>query len=366
MIFRRLTLHNFRQFAGTHDITFATDSVKNVTVIHGDNGAGKTTLLNAFTWLFYQETSEDFKFPERLGSESAFAELSPESSADVFVELEFEDSGRIYTVKRVTSFIKDLEGKRVDPGQTSLRVSYIDEAGEVQDPGNAPNFVEHLLPKPLYPFFFFNGERIERLASESAFDEVENGVKVLMDIELFDRSIGHLEEKTSRRLRDEIAGHSGEEGRQVKAERDELEQQQGKSLAELEQIRKNQKARSSEKEEIDKKLALMPELARLQEERKGVEASLADAQEQLRKCVSDLCKVVSRDGYLILAPGALMSARTLLTAAHATGDLPVKIKRQFVDELLERKDVSAAVRLSPARRNMSVLRTGGIERDRMH
>ena len=158
MIFRRLTLHNFRQFVGTHEIFFASEPDRNVTVIHGDNGSGKTTILNAFTWLFYQETSSDFEFPERLGSEAGLAELSPQSTLDVYVDLEFEDSGRVYTIRRTTSATKDLEGKRSDSAQTSLRVSFIDETGEVQDPGNPQNFIEHLLPKPLYPFFFFNGD----------------------------------------------------------------------------------------------------------------------------------------------------------------------------------------------------------------
>jgi DNA sulfur modification protein DndD len=338
MIFRRLTLHNFRQFVGTHEIFFASEPDRNVTVIHGDNGSGKTTILNAFTWLFYQETSSDFEFPERLASEAGLAELSPQSTLDVYVDLEFEDSGRVYTIRRTTSATKDLEGKRSDSAQTSLRVSFIDETGEVQDPGNPQNFIEHLLPKPLYPFFFFNGERIERLAGPGAYDEVETGVKVLMDIELFDRSIAHLEKEISRRLRDEIAGHSGEEGKQLKVERDKLEEAQSKRRAEVEQNQRNQREMLVEKEEIDKKLALMPELAKLQAERKSAEDAFAVAQDQLKATVVDLCKVVSRDGYLVIAPRVLTTADELLAKAHETGDLPVKIKRQFVDELLNRQE----------------------------
>ncbi len=338
MIFRRLTLHNFRQFVGTHDISFASEPDRNVTVIHGDNGSGKTTILNAFTWLFYQETSSDFEFPERLASEAGLAELSPQSTLDVYVDLEFEDSGRVYTIRRSTSAAKDLEGRRIDSAQTSLRVSFIDESGEVQDPGNPQNFIEHLLPKPLYPFFFFNGERIERLAGPGAYDEVETGVKVLMDIELFDRSITHLEKEISRRLRDEIAGHSGEEGKQLKVDRDKLEEAQTKRRAEVDQIQRNQREMLVEKEEIDKKLALMPELAKLQAERKSAEDAFAVAQDQLKAAIVDLCKVVSRDGYLVIAPRVLTTADELLAKAHETGDLPVKIKRQFVDELLNRQE----------------------------
>jgi DNA sulfur modification protein DndD len=256
MIFRRLTPNNFRQLVGTHTMQFATDNTRNVTVIHGDNGSGKTTLLNAFTWLLYQETSSDFESPERLGSDPAFAELSPQGSFEVYVDLEFEDSGRVYTVRRSATVSKDFENKRIEPTQTVLRVSYIDESGEIQEPQNPQNYIEHLLPKPLYPFFFFNGERIERLAGPGSYDEVENGVKVLMDIELFDRAILHLDNGIAKRLRDEIAGHSGEEGKAVKLERDKLEEEQTKRAAEVVQKKENQKNLLVEKEKIDQKLAL--------------------------------------------------------------------------------------------------------------
>jgi recombinational DNA repair ATPase RecF len=72
MIFEELTLTDFRQFAGTQTIKFATDPQKNVTVVHGFNGSGKTTLLNAFNWLLYGECSPDFEGADRLESESSF------------------------------------------------------------------------------------------------------------------------------------------------------------------------------------------------------------------------------------------------------------------------------------------------------
>ena len=50
-----------------------------------------------------------------------------------------------------------------------------------------------MLPPRLHPFFFFNGERIERLARADAYEQIEDGVRTLLDIEIFDRAIGHLD-----------------------------------------------------------------------------------------------------------------------------------------------------------------------------
>ena len=45
MIFKSITLNNFRQYKGKQVIEFSTDPEKNVTVIVGVNTSGKTTLI---------------------------------------------------------------------------------------------------------------------------------------------------------------------------------------------------------------------------------------------------------------------------------------------------------------------------------
>jgi len=46
----KLTLENYKQFAGINEIEFSTDLKQHITVIHGTNGAGKTNLLRATRW----------------------------------------------------------------------------------------------------------------------------------------------------------------------------------------------------------------------------------------------------------------------------------------------------------------------------
>ena len=51
MLIKKLILHNFRQYIGTQEIEFSTDSERNVTVLIGVNTSGKTTLVRAFEWI---------------------------------------------------------------------------------------------------------------------------------------------------------------------------------------------------------------------------------------------------------------------------------------------------------------------------
>ncbi|MFN8626112.1 MAG: hypothetical protein U0587_09065 [Candidatus Binatia bacterium] len=64
--------------------------------------------------------------------------------------------------------------------------------------------IEQILPKALYPFFFFNGERVERLASPDAYDSVESGVKTLLDIEVYERGGRHLRQAVAKQLADDL------------------------------------------------------------------------------------------------------------------------------------------------------------------
>lgn len=336
MIFEELTLSDFRQFAGTQSVRFSTDSNANVTVIHGFNGAGKTTLLNAFTWLLYGECSPDFEGADRLESESSFASLSPGEKLTTSVQVIFRDGDCKYTATRSLTVEKDSSGGRrvLDSGR--LRLLYIDENGTQQEPNNPQDLLERMLPKRLYPFFFFNGERIERLARADAYEEIGQGIKTLLDIELFDRSIQHLDGETSRRLQQDIAKHAGQEGQQAQAELESLTAVKVEQEAAIKQLERNRAALQEERDSIDAKLATMPELARWLAERKAAEQRETKLQQEIRERKTELAREFSRNAYLLLVPDVIKTAKTLLENAREKGQIPGPIKRQFVQDLLER------------------------------
>ena len=109
MTFHRLELEDFRQFAGRQRIEFATDPVRNVTVVYGYNGAGKTTLLNAFTWFLFGETSPDFLDADRLASEAAWADAAVGAPVRTSVRARFQHGERMYVGERVR-VVEKLDG----------------------------------------------------------------------------------------------------------------------------------------------------------------------------------------------------------------------------------------------------------------
>jgi DNA sulfur modification protein DndD len=336
MIFERVELLNFRQFSNKQELRIASDDNNNVTVIHGYNGSGKTTLLNAFVWLFYQDFTPDFTDTSLLVNEGEWNKLNEGQSIDVYVKCIFTHGDTRYIAKRKRTVEKLSGGARDVKKRGELTLRYFDDDGELRDKSGPQDAIEQLLPKPLYPFFFFNGERIEQLANPSAYDQVENGVKVLLDIELLDRAIRHLRSGTADHLREEVAKHSGNEGEELNQQREELSARLSRLKEKRNQLRRNQTALEDEREEIDAKLRAQPELAELQKERDEKQDRLDDVKKQIKQVKTDISELVSNDAYLEIGSPVLSEALKVLDEAHEEGELPPPMKRQFVDELLER------------------------------
>ena len=53
MIIRRITLNNYRQYAGKVVFNLSQDEINNITVIQGTTGAGKSCLYGAIHWSLY-------------------------------------------------------------------------------------------------------------------------------------------------------------------------------------------------------------------------------------------------------------------------------------------------------------------------
>lgn len=162
MKIRNMSLENFRQFKGWQHLDFSTDAQKNVTVIMGENGAGKTTLEQAFLWCLYGRSGLGFANQEIINREVRDFELR-QQTCTVSVEMEIEQEGKVYQLSRKQYHYKD--GRIRDDFLVCPR----NENGDWERPLNdTASFamVKSILPQDLSRFFFFDGERIDRMSKE--------------------------------------------------------------------------------------------------------------------------------------------------------------------------------------------------------
>ncbi len=200
MLLRSLKLKDFRQFKGEQEIFFATDPIKNVTVIMGENGSGKTTLAQAFTWCLYGDT--DFVDKSMFCKATAQA-MFPNKEETVRVELNLRHSNKEYTIIREQLYLKDRDGKLRLPSNTIFKITYKISDGQSEFVKNLETdmCMKEILPKELSRYFFFDGERIGNMSKEirkGKSQEFAQAVEGLLGLSALTVALEHLKGRSSK------------------------------------------------------------------------------------------------------------------------------------------------------------------------
>ena len=160
MIFNKLTIENYKSFQFPTAINFPQSSEgKSIFLMGGMNGAGKTSVMEAINICLYGGK------PENIYKTINRKELS-KGNAFVSFELEMEtDDFKTLMVHRSWSAgatdspkFKDLEEKLVVV-QDGKRVS-------IQNKEMWQDYINATIPKGITQFFFFDGEKIQEIASD--------------------------------------------------------------------------------------------------------------------------------------------------------------------------------------------------------
>ncbi|PQP85507.1 DNA sulfur modification protein DndD [Paenibacillus sp. AR247] len=160
MKFRKLTIDNYKSFLFPTEIHFPDDeSGKSIFLIGGMNGAGKTSLMESINYCLYGgKVDEIYRSINRkslaLGNASVSFELVMEM--DDFSELIVKRSWSAGTIDGPKA--KDLT-ERLVVIRDGKRVS-------VQNKQMWQDFIRATIPPGITQFFFFDGEKIQEIASD--------------------------------------------------------------------------------------------------------------------------------------------------------------------------------------------------------
>ena len=164
MLLQSIKLKNFRQFCN-ESIDFADgNNGKNVTIIIGENGTGKTTFAQAFFWCLYGET--EFSDKNMLNKMVA-TEMRPGQECKVQVTLKLHHGEVDYTLIREQSYRKDTSN-RIKADNTTFDIAVKDDSGNTNyvKKSQCESEVKGILPKEISRYFFFDGERIEKMSKD--------------------------------------------------------------------------------------------------------------------------------------------------------------------------------------------------------
>jgi len=329
-----LRLENFRQYRGEQELAFATDKSQNITLIWGANGSGKTTLLNAFTWVLYGTFSQDFENQDMLYNLDAWSKLASGERLTVSVELEFENAGQIFTVRRESRFAKGADGYAACVLNGEVSLTFRDETGRSQKSGNPSDHIRQILPERLHTFFFFGGERIENLVKANAYEEIEDAIKTILGLAVVERAIKHLP-ITIKKFEDELRKHGTDEQREAATELNDLGTKIERCQEELADSRRAQAQWQDELAELDQKLRGSEQSRELQRRRDELVADETKRENEIVQLGNRIDRLIRENGFLAAGAHLFSSIRDLFVDKRERKELPAPLKIDFIEDLLE-------------------------------
>lgn len=329
----KLTLDNFRAFYGHQVLDLGVDEGKPAVLIFGNNGAGKTTLLNAFAWALYGKFSDDVEQQHRVIHDQKWAETAMGAHVGASVELKFEHAGVVFQARREVAVAKNAEEQAAV--EAKLTLTEIKD-GESKTVANGQDRIEKILPEGLRRFFFFNGERMEKMfTGEENNGEVKQAIKTLMDLEPMERAISEHLPAAAKRLAKEIAKGGNSRLQQLAAQQEDLEQQQAEARKEALKISKDTASYEREIRELERSLRSHEVSKPLQNARKKLEWQIGQKTEQLKERYANKREILSKEGFLAFTTGVDQQVVNLAEAMRKRRELPAGIQRDFIEGLLQ-------------------------------
>lgn len=198
MLLKSIKLENFRQFLN-ESIDFAQGgNGKNVTIIIGENGSGKTTFAQAFFWCMYGETEFQDKI---MLSKAVSKNMKPGETCKVKVNLTLQHGDVEYTLMREQTYQQEYSG-RPKAGNTVFDIAKKDSSGNTEfiKKTQCESVVQSILPKELSRYFFFDGERIEKMSKDISNSkksaDFADAVKGLLGLNAMHTAIQHFNPKS--------------------------------------------------------------------------------------------------------------------------------------------------------------------------
>ncbi|RRJ28793.1 DNA sulfur modification protein DndD [Halocatena pleomorpha] len=256
MKFNKLVIEDFGPYRGQNELDLTTTDNSPIILFGGQNGAGKTTLFEAIRFCLHGRSALGRRVAMREYHQTVRSRLHeyPDGKAEtasVRIEFEYAHLGEkdYYSVERTwrdrgKSIVENLEMRRNGKIPTEL------------DKDQWQDFLQQLVPPGVSQLFFFDGEKIQELASAvESDDSFTDSMYSLLGLDLVDRLDTDLSIYVSQKL-----DSSGVEG----------------INDELEDYREEKEALEEEIERLgDEKFEKKEELDTIQDEINEIEAKIA-------------------------------------------------------------------------------------------
>ncbi len=303
----KLVISDFGPYRDRNEFTLSTSQESPIILFGGTNGAGKTTLFRGIQICLHGRSALGGRVSEADYKDLIRSKLHeyPDGSADkasIRIEFEYVYMGEVdhYSVERSwrdrgKSIVENLEVRRNGKLPSDL------------DKDQWEDFLKELIPPGVSQLFFFDGEKVQELATAIEDDEsFEDSLFSLLGLDLVDRLDADLSIYRSRKLDENGLEGLTQEIEELREKKEELETRR----QELKDEKREKKEHLSELEgQIDSKEsdiaqeggAYADKREELKERRAELNANIENLEEDIREIVTgaypftlapDLCRSV--------------------------------------------------------------------------
>ena len=220
----KVTLKNYGVYRDKTEFNFTTTSDKPVVLVGGTNGAGKTTLFESILVGFYgisflgkKTTKKEYnkflanKIHRFLGSTASA------DSTSIIIDFKYFHNGDVddYTVDRTW---RNEDGRIIEELKIKKDNKRLDSVEESQ----WQSFIEELIPRGVAKLFFFDGEKIVKMAEEENEDiEIKSSFDSLLGLDIVEQLHSDLKVHIMRNMKDDAKTIQIQHDQHLK-ERDEI------------------------------------------------------------------------------------------------------------------------------------------------
>lgn len=197
MIIEHIKLKNFRQYKDEKLLFAKPEKGKNFTIIQASNGVGKSNLFNAINWCLYNKEIYLTKEEKRLPLVNTLTLMEKPTDKDTIVEVEMkmrDDENKIMVITRKQCFYTNDDEIIKDPSELEMMREINKNMMKISSP---EYIISQYIPESIKEYFFFDGERLDDYFMKEGADSIKKAVFKISQIELLDKLISHLEDKSN-------------------------------------------------------------------------------------------------------------------------------------------------------------------------
>jgi len=256
MLLEKITLQNFGIYKGENVFDLTSTKEKPIILCGGKNGGGKTTLFDSVMLCLYGQNSFDKRISKKEYDENLGRKIhkNGEKQENTSIKIEFlynhyDRKEKIAKDNHIQKYAVTRNWKKID-GEIIEKFTVEKNSEELKiDDTEWEKFIQELIPRGIARLFFFDGEKIAKIAKEGGEDlEVKNSFESLLGLDIISKLKSDLEINLGKN--DKKIGGMQEEESLVEQLRKKIETLEEKKSIEV--IRRN--AKNDDIESIEKRI----------------------------------------------------------------------------------------------------------------